>query len=102
MRCFIAANEDSSAHESALKSLETRWQELRQLIVNYEKEIELSTFNGELQALTKARNEYQTWVDSTASNDELQVSLARKNSSSETVPSYCVTHPSIDQVYVNR
>ncbi|CAF1601383.1 unnamed protein product [Adineta ricciae] len=67
------ASEDSTEHESALQSLENRWQELSQLIVNYEKDVELADFNTELEAITKARNEYQTWIDSTSSNDELQV-----------------------------
>ncbi|UJR26821.1 hypothetical protein I4U23_008134, partial [Adineta vaga] len=69
------ANEDSNEHEIAVRTLENRWQELNQLIINYEKDVELLKFNEELEALTKARNEYQIWIDSTSSNDELQVKL---------------------------
>ena len=72
---FISANEDSNEHESFLKTLENRWQELHKQIVNCEKDIEQTKFNDEIQALTKAHSEYQTWLDSTSSNsnDELQV-----------------------------
>jgi len=74
---FIAANEDSSEHESSLKTLENRWQQLHIQIENCEKDIEQTKFNDEIQALTKERSEYQTWLDTTSSsshsNDELQV-----------------------------
>lgn len=70
---FLPANEDSSEHELSLKTLENRWQELHKQIVNCEKELEQMKFNDEIQVLTKIRSEYETWLDSTSSNDELQV-----------------------------
>ncbi|CAF2858218.1 unnamed protein product [Rotaria sp. Silwood2] len=72
------ANEDSSEHESTLKVLENRWQELHKQILKCEQDIEQSRFNDELQVLTKLRNEYQTWIDSTplsSSNTENQAKL---------------------------
>ncbi|CAF3670938.1 unnamed protein product [Adineta steineri] len=69
------ANEDSNEHETSLKTLESRWQELYKQIVNCEKDLEQSKFNEEFQALNRARSQYQTWIDSTSSNDELQVQL---------------------------
>ncbi|CAF3003132.1 unnamed protein product [Rotaria sp. Silwood2] len=74
----LLANEDSSEHESTLKVLENRWQELHKQILKCEQDIEQSRFNDELQVLTKLRNEYQTWIDSTplsSSNTENQAKL---------------------------
>ena len=73
---FCLANEDSDEHETSLKSLENRWQDLHQQILNYEKDIEQSIFNDELQQLTKVRNEFQVWLDAAPSptfKSELQV-----------------------------
>ncbi|CAF3430971.1 unnamed protein product [Rotaria sp. Silwood1] len=72
------ANEDSSEHETTLNILENRWQELHQQILKCEQDIEQSKFNDEIQTLTKIRNEYQTWIDSTpesSSNTEYQAKL---------------------------
>ncbi|CAF3539694.1 unnamed protein product [Rotaria sordida] len=72
------ANEDSNEHESTLKILENRWQELHKQILKYEQDIEQSKFNDEIQELIKIRNEYQTWLDSTPlsySNTEYQTKL---------------------------
>jgi deoxyadenosine/deoxycytidine kinase len=74
---FFIVNEDSNEHETFLKILENRWQELHKQILKSEKDLEQSIFNDEIQLLTKARNEYQTWIDSTSSSnsntEELQV-----------------------------
>jgi hypothetical protein len=86
LNSFLSANEDSTEHESSLKILETRWQELHKQILQSEQDIEQfiieSQFNDEYQALTKARNEYQTWIDSTSSSNsstEIQVELTRED-----------------------
>ncbi|CAM2708186.1 unnamed protein product [Rotaria socialis] len=72
------ANEDSSEHESSLKLLENRWQELHNLILKCELESEQVKFNSEIDALVQARAEYQRWLESTSLSDsttELQTKL---------------------------
>ncbi|CAF2636063.1 unnamed protein product [Rotaria sp. Silwood2] len=71
---------DSIEHESSLKALERRWQELYKQIINCERTAEhlvvTSKFDEEFQALTKAINEYKAWIDSissTSSPIEIQV-----------------------------
>ena len=76
------ANEDSSEHETFLNILENRWQELQKQIQLCEDDLEKIKFIDELQELMTARNEYQTWLDSTSSSDsqtELQVQLISTN-----------------------
>jgi sensor histidine kinase YesM len=73
---FFTDNEDSNEHETSLKTLENRWQNLHKQILKCEKDIEQSIVNNELQELTKIRNEYQIWLDATPTADfksELQV-----------------------------
>ena len=74
-------HQNSNEHELSLIALENRWHNLYQQIIKYEKDIEQSKFNSEIQALTQLRNEYQVWIDSipsSISNTEVQVSLTRK------------------------
>ena len=77
---IFVANENTTEHEATLQSLDRRWQALYKQIVACERETEkilfLSTFEDELHALTKARIEYQTWIDShgsSSSTTEIQV-----------------------------
>lgn len=77
---MFIANEDSTEHETALQGLDRRWQILYKQIIACERETEkilfLSTFEEEFYALTKAREEYQTWIEthaSTSSTAEIQV-----------------------------
>lgn len=65
-------NEDSHEHEAALSSLEQRWKDLSKQIIAYERDTEQfvakAKFDDEFIALTNARNEFQTWIDSHQSN----------------------------------
>lgn len=59
-----------------MKTLQIRWQKLREEIVRYENELEQAFFQSELEELTKIRSEYQTWLDAlpaSTSKSELQV-----------------------------
>ncbi|CAF4861262.1 unnamed protein product, partial [Rotaria sp. Silwood1] len=74
------AKADSIEHETSLKTLERRWQELFKQISNCERTAEqlaiASKFDEEYQALTKAINEYRTWIDSVSSTSspiEIQI-----------------------------
>ena len=79
---FFSANEDYREHDSSLKLLERRWQALYKQIVRCEHDLDQSSvttkFDEEFQTLIKARNEYQTWIETslpTSSIAEVQVDI---------------------------
>lgn len=75
-RNFILARLDFHDHESSLQILERRWQALLKQILHCEHDIDQMIFDDEYQMLIKARNEYQTWIDTHLSNSsatEVQV-----------------------------
>ncbi|CAF3672349.1 unnamed protein product [Rotaria sordida] len=88
------AKVDSTEHESSLKTLERRWQELYKQIISSERTAEqlvlASKYEEEFQTLTKAINEYKIWIDSVSSTSspiEIQVKLKSFQSYNERLAS---------------
>ena len=60
-----------------MQTLERRWNELHQQIVRYEKDVEQSIIDYELEELNRIHQEYQKWIETLATTTpttETQVS----------------------------
>lgn len=78
---MISGDLDSSEHQSTVQILEQRWNDLRQQIDRYEKELDQSIIDYELDELSRTLNEYKTWIEavpSTMPSEEIQVKLQLK------------------------
>jgi len=67
---------DLAEHQSVMKTLEHRWKELYQQIEQYERDIDRSIIEDELDELTNLQDNYQIWfngLSSSTSITELQV-----------------------------
>ena len=73
---FVCLANDLAEHQSVMKTLEHRWKELYQQIEQYERDIDRSIIEDELDELTNLQDNYQIWfngLSSSTSITELQV-----------------------------